>query len=547
MAVPITYDVLLVGYRNDLARVRTQQFLDGRVTDAAKEVLPRRLYTGLDAATAEDVRRELASLGAQVNVVPVGLDESALASVSLARRAETTPRRSLGLITLVVVGVGAILLVSLSARLQQRPKKTVTLNVTRQQRDEPLPAVQIPAPAAVPMDADGAAPDDPRAVQLNNEALSFARRKEYDPAVRKLRAALAISPGSPVLSKNLQAVLISWGVTDLDAGDLDGAQERLEDASSMGDHLEALYALGVVYTRRADLSAARTALERALAVAPHDGRVLMSLSEVYLQNNQRPEGLSMLQRARDAGIRGAGLDQRIDQLAREVDAEWDYVEHTSPHFRISFADDEDLASVQTVLQAMEDAYHVVGSRLNYYLDERVAVVLYTQRDFHDITRTPDWAGGAFDGRIKLPVRGLESDDDLQLARVARHELAHAVVHKLSGGRCPVWLNEGIAVWAEELEEGERLNWANERLSEHPLFRFSALEGSFTAFKATDAEAAYAQSYLAVRQLVDRYGARSLRDLLQALRTQPLEQAFSSALRDNFNLFEQRFVRDNANS
>ena len=40
------------------------------------------------------------------------------------------------------------------------------------------------------------------------------------------------------------------------------------------------------------------------------------------------------------------------------------------------------------------------------MDEPTAVVLYTQRDFHAVTQTPDWAGAAYDGRIKLPVRGL---------------------------------------------------------------------------------------------------------------------------------------------
>ena len=101
-----------------------------------------------------------------------------------------------------------------------------------------------------------------------------------------------------------------------------------------------------------------------------------------------------------------------------------------------------------MLDALEDAYDAVGRKFDYYPEARTPVVLYSQQDFHTVTQTPDWAGAAFDGRIKLPVRGLSTDDP-GFQRVVRHEYAHSLVAQLAGPRCPVWLNEGLAVWAEE--------------------------------------------------------------------------------------------------
>ena len=110
------------------------------------------------------------------------------------------------------------------------------------------------------------------------------------------------------------------------------------------------------------------------------------------------------------------------------------------------------------------------------------------------------------------------------------------MHELTAGRCPVWLNEGIAVWAEEWRDGERLDWAETALSQQRPFRFAQLAGTFTSLSAGDAELAYAQSYLAVRALVERYGTQGLIDLLKALRTQPLAEAFATALRLNNRYF-----------
>jgi tetratricopeptide (TPR) repeat protein len=542
MPAPRAYDVLLTGYRNDLARARTLRHLAAEVGQAREEPLPRLLYSGLDAATAEEVRRELTRLGAQVTVTPVAVQP---VEASRAPHPATTAWRWSGLVATLLVGLGTVLAITWMAGQRQEQRRLAEPGAAHRVSRNPAAriALEVREPAVEAVDSSAHDAPNPRAVELNNQAIALARQRDYAAAVQKLRSAVALDPVATILKNNLQAVLVTWSVALLEADDLSYALDRIEEADALGDQIDAVYTLGVIHLRRSDLGAARAALERALDIAPHDGRVLVALAELYHQLDERPESLAMLQRARESGVRSSELDRRIDQLAREVDAEWDFVEHTSAHFRISFAGDEDATAVQTVLHAMEDAYDAVGAKLNHYLDERVAVVLYTEKDFHEITRTPDWAGGAFDGRIKLPVRGLDAEDAAQLARVTRHELAHALVHELTAGRCPVWLNEGIAVWAEEWRDGERLDWAETALSQQRPFRFAQLAGTFTSLSAGDAELAYAQSYLAVRALVERYGTQGLIDLLKALRTQPLAEAFATALRDNLALFEQRFLRE----
>jgi len=280
----------------------------------------------------------------------------------------------------------------------------------------------------------------------------------------------------------------------------------------------------------------------ALRLAPTHVNSLLMLGDIYLKQDRRAPALEVLQRAKEAGAHGPELDRMLGQLSREVDAEWDFVELQSRHFRVSFGDGEDRRTVKLLLDALEDAYDVVGAKFNYRPDDRTPVVLYTQSDFHGVTQTPDWAGAAFDGRIKIPVRGLTADDP-NLPRVLRHEYAHSAIAQISGGHCPVWLNEGLAVWAEENDDADHTGWATRHVADKELFALAQLRDSFTTLPADRVEVAYAESYLAVRSLIDRYGARKIPAFLVALgRVHSVGEAFASVYPGDFSGFEQQLLR-----
>src|SRR5205814_1630830 len=76
--------------------------------------------------------------------------------------------------------------------------------------------------------------------------------------------------------------------------------------------------------------------------------------------------------------------------------------------------------------------------LNTYPTGAIPVVLYTTEQFSDITRAPSWAAGAYDGTIRVPMRGA-LDKEEELDRVLAHEFVHAIVHTLSKSAVPTWL------------------------------------------------------------------------------------------------------------
>jgi hypothetical protein len=142
------------------------------------------------------------------------------------------------------------------------------------------------------------------------------------------------------------------------------------------------------------------------------------------------------------------------------------------------------------------------------------------------------------------VGGLIAQDQAVLQRTLRHEYGHVLVHQLCRTRCPVWLNEGVAIWGEEDRDGDRADWALNTIAGQELFHLDQLAGPFTRLPPERVPVAYAQSYLAVRALVARHGARRLRELLSSLGGgAPLPEAFRTALNEDPDAFEAALVRE----
>lgn len=369
--------------------------------------------------------------------------------------------------------------------------------------------------------------------ELNQKAVDLAQLAEYRAAAEQLEHARQLSPDDEVVKRNLQTVLLNWGTSELLSGHLDEAKDLLLRASALGERAEVLRVLGILLHKQRDFSGAAAVLEHTLQLLPRDGHVLLALGDSYLRQDKRQQAFDVLQRAHDVGMASPDLDTMLERLGREIDAEWDFVNLRTTHFQASFADTEEHGSVRLVLDGLEDAYTTVGRKFGHFPETSTPVVLYAQEDFHTATQTPDWAGGAFDGRIKVPLRGLVADDP-GLTRSLRHEYAHSIIAALAGPACPVWLNEGLAVWAEEDEEGERQDWAWATVSRLGTFRFADLDRAFMSLPGNRVEGAYAQSYLVVHALADHYGNQGLRDFLDALRrNHDPEQALAELFGDSW--------------
>ena len=283
-----------------------------------------------------------------------------------------------------------------------------------------------------------------------------------------LAAALALPPTSQRTAHHPAAASLAAALEAFEAGRLDTARVHLVDALKADPTLApASVMLGELLYRAGDLRSAIDVYQRALTYDPDHPRITATL---------------------EAWRKELALHDRFAQKLGD-------------HFTVLFEGpaEEDLA--RTAVQTLEAAYWRIGSTLNTYPTEVITVVLYTRQQFRDITQSPDWAGGAFDGRIRVPVQGALSNMR-EFERVLTHEFVHALVRTVAPRNAPQWLNEGLAMNFDGTDltaMGTRLQEA----SRGPELR--RLEGSFAGLDRADASLAYARSAIAVRDLLTDAG------------------------------------------
>ena len=162
--------------------------------------------------------------------------------------------------------------------------------------------------------------------------------------------------------------------------------------------------------------------------------------------------------------------------------------------------------------------------------------MYTNEQFRDITRSPAWAAAAYDGTIRVPMRGA-LDNVAELERVLTHEFTHALVRTLAARNIPAWLNEGLATALET----DSPSLAEERLRETgrpvSLKRLGAARASFGQLDGPDAQWMYAASAVAVNRLLEEAGGAALANLLRDLgEGVEFEAAFDRRMPRSFDAF-----------
>jgi tetratricopeptide (TPR) repeat protein len=267
-------------------------------------------------------------------------------------------------------------------------------------------------------------------------------------------------------------------------------------------------------------------LERAIGIAPRIPEAYVFLGEARYRSGKLAEAIAALETGTQMAPDNRELQERLERWRAEARTEERFFQSQSAHFAVRFEGAADEALARRATEILEAAYWRIGAELSTYPTRTIEVILYTAQQFRDITRAPEWAGGISDGRIKVPIQGA-SNRIAELERVLSHELVHATVATIAGPTVPVWLNEGLAT---ALEPGG-MEWARHQLDANTArLPFARLGRGFAGLSSPEASAAYAQSALAVRKLMELRSPSAVVNLLQAIgRGVPFETAFQQAV------------------
>jgi tetratricopeptide (TPR) repeat protein len=317
-----------------------------------------------------------------------------------------------------------------------------------------------------------------------------AERNELDGAGDSLRRALRFVPNHPVLLlhlASLEAEQQRYAVA------LDRLRQVLDDPAIS---FEAYRLQGWIYYQQEELERALAAWKRAL--------------------EQRSD---------------TELEAMVARAEREARAVERYRDHASGRFLLRYEGSEAGSErlVASIMEALDSMHDTLASTFNVLPNQATVVLLYPNETFYELTGTPPWVHGIYDGKIRVPIQGLTSLT-ARLEQVLRHELVHAFVSLKTHKRAPRWLQEGLA----QYHAGQHPPVSRQTF--RPLFEprdGSALARIQAGFGGEPGQvmAAYAATLPVVEALQRRYGSGDMERFLEALgRGESVEQALRTTYR-----------------
>lgn len=398
--------------------------------------------------------------------------------------------------------------------LKEREKSTSSVDV---KHDE---FVSVPEESAAMADVEASTPEIAaqqtegvgRSSLLNSKGVDFFKRGMFEDALAKFEEALALSPESDMIMENIANSYLWLGWARYKERKYDDALENFEASLKAKATAQGHKGRGMAYMNLGDHFSAMESFESSLEMHGKDANVHMMVGSILYRENRLEEAKDHFERVLKISPVNVEAARFLAKIRREG-VEEGFRDKESFHFHVKYEGAERGEVGHLVSLILEEAYHKVGSDLGFYPEDMITAILYTDRQFRDVTRAPSWSGGVYDGKIRLPAGGINRRTE-DLVRVVYHEYTHAVIHRITGGNCPAWLNEGIAQYEEGRAALARAESVIKR--DGRLMTLKYLERSFRKLNPSEISGAYAMSLLAVDYIVSEFGMSNLKNIFDSL-------------------------------
>lgn len=298
------------------------------------------------------------------------------------------------------------------------------------------------------------------------------------------------------------------------------------------DNLMLLLNVAYIHLRESEFKQALAYLQRARRVAPD------SPDEAKLEG-WAYYGMNKLDRAVVEWARALALRPEpevraaLDKARRDKEEEENYKENESSHFALRYSGGAQPSLAREILRALEMHFSAIESALSYTPPEPIGVILYTGQTFADITRAPSWVGALNDGRIRVPVQGLNGLTP-ELSRVLKHELTHSFIQQKTRGHAPTWIQEGLAQWMEGLRSGDHAASLVRVYDRNQVIALRELERPWLRLSSDTAEYAYAWALANIEYIIQTGGLVDVERILDRLASGvPTEAAVHEVLHSDY--------------
>jgi len=328
------------------------------------------------------------------------------------------------------------------------------------------------------------------------------------------------------------------GKHEFEHGNLPQARRHFESALRFQpDNSTILNYYAMALVRSGNAAAALSYAERSARAKPNSADAYTVLGYVQFSADRTKDAMRSWKRSLELRP-DTVVQQYLAKAQREATTEAEFSQKESSHFTLRYEGKQSSDQLRRELVAtLESEYDDLVRQLGVAPRASIPVILYTEQAFFDVTQAPSWSGAVNDGKLRIPISGVSSVTS-DLARVLKHELAHSFVNQAANGRCPTWLNEGVA----QAVEGKSLASDGRRIGQ--LFRaqhaipYNMLEGSFMRFNNVEAVVAYDESLAAVEYINATYGMSDVERILERIgQGSSAEAALRSTIHSDYGQLE----------
>jgi tetratricopeptide (TPR) repeat protein len=333
------------------------------------------------------------------------------------------------------------------------------------------------------------------------------------------------------------------GKFEFDHGNIDQARRYFENALHFQpENSTVLIYYAALLVRTGNPSQALSYAQRAVSASPNSPDAYTVLGYAQQASDRTRDAVASWKHSLELRPDPA-VQQYLVKAQREQNVETDFAQRESGHFVLHYEGKQTSESFrEQILAALESDYDDLARDLGTPPRDNILVTLYTEQAFFDVTRAPSWSGALNDGKLRIPINGLNAMTP-ELTRVLKHELAHTFINQLSAGRCPPWLHEGIAQLMEPKSLGSDGRQLAQLFKSQNNIPLNVLEGSFLRFSGAQAYVAYAESLAAVTYINDTYGMGDIQRILQLLsRGSSTEAALRATIHSDYGQLESEVAK-----
>ena len=375
----------------------------------------------------------------------------------------------------------------------------------------------------------------------NSIAVNIAAPKVGNTQVTAERIAQLESTGS---KQELAQAFLALAIQEQQLGKNDDARSHMERAASLapqdGD-VAAVYAWLLLKQERASL--ALNYAEQAVHLDDKSEFAHKVLALSLYKNDQLKHAVEEFKKAKELDPSDSELDSYLKAAGRQAKAEAGFLSDASTHFNMRYEGDKASPQLrEQILTVLERHFDDLVSSMGLLPRDPISVVLYTNQTYFDVTQAPAWTAALNDGKLRIPIEGLTQVTP-ELSRVLKHELAHSFIRQATNGRCPVWLNEGLAQLVEPRSASQYRSQLARLFASGNEAPLDALEGSFIGYTSNQAAIAYIESLAYVEYIRDTYGVNRISDMMRYLSEgESAESALKSSIHEDYSQLEEEFAR-----